>query len=156
MADSLRTVIGTTLAVGAVLTGILVLRSTRFAPAWLQPPASEPATSTNPVVRAPVLPEPPPPPPVEVASSPPAALTPSAPVASASGATEGSASAAPAPVASASAGTTRKPGGAAAARPAEPAVVELPPDFRYSPQGPGNLTFPVSPSTSSTAQPGVK
>jgi hypothetical protein len=154
MADSLRTVIGTTLAIGALLTGVLVLRGTRFAPSWLQPPAPEPSTSTRPGLGAPVLP-PPPPPPAAVTDVPPPPATastepsPSAADSVASETPEPSASA-PQPVASASAG--RAPKGGAAQR-AEPAVVELPADFRYSPQGPGNLTFPVTPPTASTAAP---
>jgi len=148
MADSLRTVIGTTLGIGALLTGILVLRGTRFAPAWLQPPAPESSTSTRPDLGAPVLP-PPPPLPAAVTDVPPPPPAPSTADSVASAAPEPSASA-PQPVASASAGKARKGG---APQRGEPEVVELPADFRYAPQGPGNLTFPVTAPTASTAAP---
>ncbi|HTQ43908.1 MAG TPA: hypothetical protein VMI75_14200 [Polyangiaceae bacterium] len=153
MADSLRTVIGSTLAIGALLTGVLVLRGTRFAPEWLRPPAPESSTSTNRGLGAPVLPPPPQPaavtdvpPPPATASTEPSAST----AGSVASATPEPSASTPEPVASASAGRARRGG---AAQPAEPAVVELPADFRYSPQGPGNLTFPVSPPAASTAAP---
>lgn len=152
MADSLRTVIGTTLAIGGVLTGILVLRESRFAPEWLRPPAvEEPSAGANvpalppPQPPAPTVTIPPPPPPTEPSES-----APSSAASVASAAPEPSASA-PQSVASASAGRGRKPVAPAAAQPGEPEVVELPQDFRYSPQGPGNLTFPVAPATASTS-----
>src|SRR6185312_9184728 len=142
MADSLRTVIGATLVIGGALTGVLVLRESRFAPEWVRPPAAEPSASADVGLGGPALPPattvtvPPPPPPA-------AAPTESAPP-------EPSAST-PEPIASASAGRARKPVAPAAAQPGEPAVVELPPDFQYSPKGSGNLTFPVAPATASTS-----
>ena len=142
MADSLRTVIGTTLAIGALLTGVLVLRGTRFAPAWLQPPAEEPSANTRPGLGAPVLPPPPPPLPAAVIDVPPPPTPAPSTADSIASATPEPSASAPQPVASASAG--KAPRGGAAQR-AEPEVVELPADFRYSPQGPGNLTFPVTP-----------
>ena len=163
MADSLRTVIVTTLAIGGLLTAVLVVRETRFAPEWLRPPATEPSPSsgTNAGAGAPALPPlERPAPTVTAAPSPPAPAptstdgTPPGAASVASATPEPSASA-PQPVASASAGPARRPGRPATAQPAEPEVVELPADFRYSPQGPGNLTFPVAPATASTpnAQP---
>jgi len=158
MADSLRMVIGTTLAIGGVLTGVLVLRETSFAPEWLRPPAPAPSSSTTLDVGAPVLPPPQAPPPA-LAEVPPPPFTTASPEVSPSGAAsvasaapEPSASA-PQPVASASAGGARKPGAQGAAQPGDPEVVELPSDFRYSPQGAGNLTFPVTTPTASTAAP---
>lgn len=148
----------TTLAIGGLLTGVLVLRESHHAPDWLRAPVEERSAGTNagggpavPALPPPQAPIPavtvPPPPPSEAAS------TESAPsgAASVAGATPQPSASAPQPVASASAGRARKPGGPAAAQPGEPEVVELPQDFRYSPQGPGNLTFPVGPATASTS-----
>jgi hypothetical protein len=157
MADSLRTVIGTTLAIGGVLIGILLVRGTRFAPEWLSPTAPGPSTSTG-LEGTPELPPGsslPPPPAAATEAPPPAptastAVSPSSTDSIASATPEPSASALQ-PVASASAGKARKPGAPSAGQPAEPPVAELPEDYRYSPQGAGNLTFPVSPPTASTA-----
>jgi hypothetical protein len=146
MSDSLRTVIGTTLVIGAVLTGVLVVRGTRYAPQWLQPSAPAPSPSTDLGLGAQVLPLP---------QTTPAAVTdvppPPSIAASVASATPEPSASAPQPVASASAGKGPKPGAPGAGQPAEPEVVELPADFRYSPQGPGNLTFPAAPATASTA-----
>ncbi len=151
MADSLRTVIGTTLAIGGLLTGILLLRESRFAPEWLRPPSTEAPSSAPLGGGVPALPPAPPPPP---APTPPPATTAAAPSTAApvaSAAPEPSVSA-PAPVASATASARpRRQGAQAGAQPGDPEVVELPADFQYSPKGAGNLTFPVAPATASTA-----
>jgi hypothetical protein len=156
MADSLRMVIGTTLVIGAALTGVLVLRESRLAPEWLRLPEPAPSSSTS--LGVPVLPPPPALPPAIAEVPPPPSTTASAEVPpsgadSVASAAYSASPSAPQPAASASAGGARKPGAPGAAQPGEPEVVELPSDFRYSPQGPGNLTFPATTPTASTAAP---
>jgi len=135
---ALKVVIGTTLVVGAVLVGILVLRTT-VDPPWLRPAAVAAPTPTAtsvlpPPVSPPETPTPPPPPPP---------ATTIASVASAPSVSAPASAAPPASVASVASGAARRPrppsnGG----QPGDPEVVELPDDFRYSPPGSANLTFP--------------
>jgi len=136
---ALRIVITTTLAIGAILVGILVRRETA-APAWLQPGVAPSGTIAAepiaPPAQPPALPlvVTPTPAPSEPTLPPPASATPPAAI---------EAGSAPSSFASASAsasGPRRSRPTAAPSR--EPGVYELPDDFQYSPAGSSNLTFP--------------
>jgi len=142
---ALRIVITTTLVIGAILVGILVLRET-VAPAWLQPGT---ATTSATTVAEPIAPPrglPPALPPAlpPVVNPTPATNEPTLPPLASAELTMPPAAieagAAPSSVASASATSRRsRP---PAAPPSQPGVYELPDDFQYSPTGSGNLTFP--------------
>jgi hypothetical protein len=135
---ALRIFITTTLGVGGILVGILVVRETLH-PSWLAPrTAPAPAATLGGSVVPPLAPSIALPSPTATATQPAASASSAPPsvVASVDAGPSTSASA----VASAGAHKPRSP--AAGGRPAEPAVVELPDDYRYSPAGSANLTFP--------------
>lgn len=137
---ALRIVITTTLVIGAILVGILVLRET-VASTWLEPgtATTAPEPISPPRALPPVLPP--------VVTPTPATIEPILPLPASAKLTMLpaviEAGSAPSSSACASANSNRpRPPRPATAPASQPGVVELPDDFQYSPTGSSNLTFP--------------